>query len=213
MGRIGRIVKNRIEKFIYNTIETRLKLNFENKLYAPAGCHYVPLKDDRMLLVEIDGTNKFAVAGTLNEIQSGLDGISEGDIWLFSRNPSTGKFETYIKLNHDGTLIVDTPNDVTINNKANVNVHIIGSTTITCDADVTINNNTKTDIHVVGETNFICDDNVKVQAPYVNVDGDCEFTGGTVTKAGSTPATGDGGFCAIKFCHFDGAPHVGTTIS
>jgi len=198
MGRIGRILKNRMQKFIYNTIETRLQLNFENKMYAPAGLHCVPLKDDRMILVKIDGTGKFGVVGTLNELQPGLDSISEGDIWLFSRDPGSGKYKTWIKLNHDGTLEIDTPSNVTINNHAKVDVHITGETTLQVDD--------KVDIHVVGETSFKCDDKVTVDSPEVTV------KGGKLIKNGSVPATGSGGFCAITNCHYDGAPHVGTVI-
>lgn len=206
MGRIGRILKNRMEKFIYNTIETRLQLNFENKMYAPAGIHCVPLKDDRMILVKIDGTGKFGVVGTLNELQPGLDSITEGDIWLFSRDPRSGKYQTWIKLNHDGTLEIDTPSNVTINNHAKVNVHITGATDLKCDDDVTIQVEKKVDVHVTGETTFKCDDNVTIDSPNVTVQG------GKLVKNGSVPAEGSGGFCCITNCHYDGAPHVGTMI-
>jgi len=206
MNRIGRILKNRMEKFIFNTIESRFNLNTESKLYAPAGVHCVPLKDDRMLLCKIDGTGKFAVAGTLNVLQPGLDSISEGDIWLFSRDPGSGKYKTWIKLNHDGTLEIDTPSNVTINNHAKVDVHITGETTLQVDDKVDIKVKGTTTFECKDDTTVKCDTKVTVDAPNVTVQG------GTLVKNGSVPATGSGGFCAIPICPVTGMVHVGTEI-
>ncbi len=107
MGRIGRLIKNTIEDFIISTVETRLNFNEEAKLYGPAGLLAVPLKEDRLLLVKIDGAGRTACAGVLNEIQDDLGSIKEGDLWLYSRD-SNGTPSAYVKLNNDGSLEVNT---------------------------------------------------------------------------------------------------------
>ena len=190
MSRIARLLKNRMEKFIINTMETRLNFNSESKFYCVPGIHAVPLPDDRMLLVKIDGTGKFAVCGMLNHLQKGLDDPVEGDLWLFSRDPGDdGKYQTVVKLNHDGTLVINTPKAVTIENHDTVDITVDGDVTVTGKQNVTVNGG-----------------NIKVNGPI-------EFAGGPLKKDGSAPATGNGAFCAIKTCRFTGEPHVGETIS
>ncbi len=142
MGRIGRLLKNTLEKFIISTVETRLNLNTDAKMYAPAGVLGVPLKDDRILLVKTDGAGKFCGAGVLNELQSDLGDISEGDLWIYSRNKD-GKAQAAIKLNSDGTIEIVSPKEVTIKNDDNVSVTIKGEATvkaktIKAEGDVTV---------------------------------------------------------------------------
>ncbi len=40
-----------------------------------------------------------------------------------------------------------------------------------------------------------------------------EFTGGKVTCKGAATPTGQGGFCAMPYCAFSGAPQTGTEIN
>lgn len=207
MNRIGRILKNRMEKFIFNTIESRFNLNTESKLYAPAGIHCVPLKDDRMLLCKIDGTGKFAVAGTLNVLQAGLDDISEGDIWIFSRDPGSGKYQTWIKLNHDGTLEIDTPSSVTINNHDTVTIDIEGDVKLNCHSKVDAEIDDAVTIQANDKVDITTEKPVTVTSPKV------EFKGGQVIKAGSAPPTGTGGWCAIPVCPVTGEIHIGDVLS
>ena len=58
MGRIGKLIKTEIEKFIIATVETRFKYNQTADFYAASGDDAPPLEKDRIALVGIDGTGK-----------------------------------------------------------------------------------------------------------------------------------------------------------
>lgn len=82
MARIGKFLKTKIEDFIFHTIETRLGYNQIMKPYAPAGIESIPVKNDRVVAVKIDGTGKYAAVGVLvlpHDAQM-------GDLFLYSRN-------------------------------------------------------------------------------------------------------------------------------
>ena len=63
MGRIGRHLKCEIKKYIEQTIETRLKYNQTAFTFTPSGDDSPPLPEDRIILVSIDGSGKFAAVG------------------------------------------------------------------------------------------------------------------------------------------------------
>lgn len=65
MGRIGKLIKTEIEKFIVATVETRFKFNQSCDMYASSGDDAPPLEKDRIALIEIDGTGKMAAVGVL----------------------------------------------------------------------------------------------------------------------------------------------------
>lgn len=186
MGRVARLLKNTLEKFIITTVEARLGLNHDAKLYAPAGILAVPLKDDRLLLVKTDGAGKFCAAGVLNELQDDLGDIAEGDLWLYSRD-GDGKPQAYAKLNHDGTLEITAPKAVTVDNKDSVGITIKGNATVTGEKAI------------------------NVKGKDVKVEGDVVVTGGSFTCGGTVSPTGNGALCGIPACLFNGAPQTGDT--
>ncbi len=99
MGRIGKLIKTEIEKFIIATVETRYKFNQTADFYAASGDDAPPLENDRIALIDIDGTGNFAAIGVLMVSQ----GANPGERILYSRN-SDGEVQAVLKLLGDGTI-------------------------------------------------------------------------------------------------------------
>ncbi len=178
MGRIGKHIKAEIKKYIEQTVETRLKYNQRAFTFASSGDDSPPLKDDRILLVSIDGTGKYAACGVLTVSQ----GAKAGEKILFSRNEDN-EVQAILSLLNDGKVKLETPEEISISTQKNMNIE------------------TEEKIEVLAKEMMT----LKTQM--------LKLTGGSLEVNGSVAATGSGPFCAITHCHYDGAPHVGTTVS
>lgn len=110
MGRIARMIKTEIENFIVQTVEMYFGANVTAETFAPSGDDSPPLPDDRIVLVQTDGTNNFVAAGVLSVSQ----GAKPGEKILYSRNDD-GKVMAAIKLLNDGSIQVQTFGDAGIN--------------------------------------------------------------------------------------------------
>jgi hypothetical protein len=116
VGRIGRVIKQEIEKFIGLVLETRKGYNQKTFLYNSSGDDSPPVKNDRVILITIDGTGKYISAGILTESQ----GAKPGEKYLFSRD-ADGVIQSIIKMLQNGTidavikkdLIVKADSDIT----------------------------------------------------------------------------------------------------
>ena len=115
MGRIGKHLKAEIDEYIEQVLETRFGFNQSALTYGPSGDDSPPVKDDRILLVETDGTGKFVAAGVLTVSQ----GAKPGEKILFSRN-SDGEVQAILKMLEDGKVELATPEDVKIENDKNI---------------------------------------------------------------------------------------------
>lgn len=102
MGRIGRLLKTEIDKYITQTVETYMKLNSTCYQYGPSGEDAPPMKDDRIVLVKEDGTGKYVAAGVLTVSV----GAKPGEKFMYSRG-SDGEIEAIIKLLNDGSIEID----------------------------------------------------------------------------------------------------------
>ena len=111
MGRIGKHLKAEIDKYIEQVLETRFGYNQSALTYGPSGDDSPPVKDDRILLVQTDGTGKFVAAGVLTVSQ----GAKPGEKILFSRN-SDGEVQAVLKMLEDGKVELTTPNEIGIEN-------------------------------------------------------------------------------------------------
>lgn len=101
MGRIGRLIQTAIEKFIVQTVETYAGVNLTAETFAPSGDDSPPLAEDRIVLVQVDGTGNFVAVGVLNESQ----GAKPGEKILFSRDDK-GNVRATVRLLSDGTVQV-----------------------------------------------------------------------------------------------------------
>lgn len=66
-GIIGRVLDHEFGKRIDLILETRAGFNQTTPLYNPPGDSSVPCKEDRLLIVKIDGTGRYAALGMLVE--------------------------------------------------------------------------------------------------------------------------------------------------
>lgn len=107
MGRIGKHLKAEIENFIEQTIETRLNFKQTALTFAPSGDDSPPVKNDRIVLVSIDGNGKFAAVGVLAVSQ----GAKPGEKILYSRNED-GEVQAVLSLLNDGKVKLETPEEV-----------------------------------------------------------------------------------------------------
>lgn len=110
MGRIARLIQTEIEKFIVQTVEMYFGANLTAETFAPSGDDSPPLPDDRIVLVQTDGTNNFVAVGVLSVSQ----GAKPGEKILYSRNDD-GEVMAAIKLLNDGSIQMQTFGDAGIN--------------------------------------------------------------------------------------------------
>lgn len=184
MGRIGRLIQTAIEKFIVQTVETYTGVNLTAETFAPSGDDSPPLAEDRIVLVQVDGTGNFVSVGVLTESQ----GAKPGEKILFSRNDK-GEVQAALKLLNDGKIEMISPADVQFNVKKNMQI----------SAEENLNVAGKA-VSVEGESSLTLKS------------AKTELTGGQVTCKGAATPSGSGPFCAIPACLFTGAPQCGTDV-
>ena len=182
MGRIGKLIKTEIEKFIIATVETRYKYNQTADFYAASGDDAPPLEDDRIALIDVDGTGNYAAIGVLMVSQ----GAKPGERILYSRN-SDGDVQAVLKLLEDGTIEGISPGGYKLTTEKNFELSTDGDVKIEASGDAGI------------------------KGTNVKIEGQVEATGGSFKCKGTASPTGTGCLCAIPCCPITGAPHVGDT--
>jgi len=99
-GIIGRVLDHEINKRIYTILETRTGYNQKVPLYNSPGDASVPCKDDRILIIKIDGTTgNYAAIGMLVEAQ----GAKPGEKIFYSRD-SNGNMKAILKMLNNGEI-------------------------------------------------------------------------------------------------------------
>lgn len=109
MGRIGKHLKAEIDKYIEQTIETRLNFKQTALTFSSSGDDSPPLENDRIILVSIDGNGKFAAAGVLSVSQ----GAKPGEKILYSRNED-GEVQAVLSLLNDGKVKLEAPEEISV---------------------------------------------------------------------------------------------------
>ena len=99
MGRIGRLISNKINTYIVNVVETRFKYNVSSNSYGPSGDDSPALPDDRLALMKIDGAGNWVAVGVLVLSQ----GAEAGEKILYSRD-SAGAIKATVKMLKDGVI-------------------------------------------------------------------------------------------------------------
>lgn len=192
MGRIGRLIETAIEKFIVQTVEAYAGVNLTADTFAASGDDSPPLAEDRIVLVQVDGTGNFVAVGVLTESQ----GAKPGEKILFSRNDK-GEVQAALKLLNDGKVEMVSPADVNVSGK-----------NIAASAEENVSIEAKKELSAKGDT-------VKVDgAKSMTLNSaDAKITGGKLTVQGTVAPSGSGPFCGIPACLFTGAPQCGTMVS
>jgi hypothetical protein len=109
MGFIGRLISNKIQDFIINTVEKRFNYNIKAETFAPSGDDSPGLEEDRVYLGSIDGAGQYVVIGHLSISQ----GAEAGEKILYSRN-SDGDLVAKIHWKKDGKLLIETDDQIDI---------------------------------------------------------------------------------------------------
>ena len=194
MGRIGKHLKTEIDKYIEQVIETRLNYKQTALTFGPSGDDSPPIKDDRIILVSIDGNGKFAAVGVLTASQ----GAKPGEKILYSRNED-GEVQAVLSLLNDGKVKLETPEEVSLATEKSVKAETKESFEIASEKDFKAES--KTNIEVSASQKMT----LKAQQT--------ELTGGMLKCKGTAVPSGQGPFCAIPVCPFTGAPQCGTDVS
>jgi len=107
MGVIARVIKYAFEKFVTLTGETRKDFNINTLLYTPAGDDSIPLPDERLVLVKVDGTGSYVTIGVLTPSQ----GAKPGEKILFARD-NDGKVVSKMSFLGEGTVKLEAESDL-----------------------------------------------------------------------------------------------------
>lgn len=98
MGRVARVLQ--VEDLL-ETVEIYTGENVTAKTYGAGGEDAPPLENDRVLLVSIEGTGNYVVAGVLGKSQ----GAKPGERILYSRDKD-GNVRAVVHLMNDGSVSV-----------------------------------------------------------------------------------------------------------
>jgi hypothetical protein len=126
MGRIGKVIDHNIDKLVEVIVETRAKHNQKAYIYCSSGEDSVPVKEDKILLIRVDGTGRNVMIGFLVSSQ----GAQPGEKIYFGRDQE-GNIVSKIKLLNDGSYTLDTDTETTGDATGDFNKIIKGETNIT----------------------------------------------------------------------------------
>lgn len=117
MGIIGRLIDHAIEKRISVILETRKGFNLKVPLFNPPGDASVPCKEDRLIIIKIDGTGNYAAVGMLVESQMAKPGEK-----IFYGRDAKGTIVSKISMLDDGNIETEADGDIKSTSKKNINL-------------------------------------------------------------------------------------------
>lgn len=118
MGRIGRLIKTEIDKYIMQTVEAHYGQNQLCDQYGPSGEDAPPLENDRVLLVKVEGSGAYASSGVLTKSQ----GANPGEKLIYARDKDSGDVVCSIWLKNDGTIEVNSNGKIEITSDSDLTV-------------------------------------------------------------------------------------------
>jgi hypothetical protein len=131
---IGRKIGGEIEKFVHVIFEARKGDNRRALLFNSPGEDSVPLDDERLILVKVDGTGKYAACAVLTLSQ----GAKPGEKIFFARDPDA-KTVSKISMLNDGAVSIENEGDYTQKTKGK-SVHKAAEINFESDAPIGLNN-------------------------------------------------------------------------
>ena len=192
MGVIARAIKYAAQKFVTITGETRKDFNVNTLLYTPAGDDSIPLPDERLVLVKVDGTGKYVTVGVLTASQ----GAKPGEKILFARD-NAGKVVSKLTFLGDGRVRLEAESDFVKSIKGDIDVNTEQKLKVTVKGDITFE----------GKSNFTSETTGKFSAKgaQVEITGDTEIILKTMGSALWCPN-------GVTNCFLTGAPHGGPAM-
>jgi hypothetical protein len=213
VGIIGRVLKHNIGKLVEIITETRKDFNQNSLLYTPAGDDSIPLEDERLILIKVNGNGKYIACGVLTPSQ----GAKPGEKYLFGRD-TDGKVTSLIKMLNDGTVDISNEKDYKRATKGNSDIATEGNSTVATKGNSDISGEGKLTVTMKGDVSFEGKAKVtaKAGADYANeAVGKYTIKGASVEITGDTDvilkAIGSALWCpnGVTNCFICGAPHGG----
>jgi hypothetical protein len=136
-GRIGKVLNHNIKDIIEIIAETRKGFNQKAVLYNSSGEDSPPIKDDKIVLLKVDGTGKYIVIGTATFSQ----GAKPGEKIFFARSES-GDIKSKLSMLGDGLVTWEAEKDFKLEIKENINLEAAKKATVK-GADVELNGKVK----------------------------------------------------------------------
>lgn len=111
MGTIGRVIQtdNGDDEEIIQTVEAHYGENKYCDQYAPSGEDAPPLPEDRVALIDVEGTGNAVAVGVLATSQ----GAKPGEKLIYSRDEN-GNVTATIHLKNDGSVVIDTNKPISL---------------------------------------------------------------------------------------------------
>jgi hypothetical protein len=181
-GRIGKVISHEIEKAVKIIAETRKGYNQKGVLYNSSGEDSPPVKNDKIVILKVDGSGKGLIIGVFNETQ----GAKPGEKIYFARNES-GEIKSKLSMLGKGEVLWELDDFFELLTKKTINIEAKESIDIETDKKATL------------------------KGADVEMNGKVVATGGSFKCAGSVAPTGNGALCGCKFCYVTGAPVAGDT--
>lgn len=119
MGAIARVIQteNGDDNEIIQTVEEHYGENKYCDQYSAGGDDAPPLPEDRVVLVEVEGTGNAVAVGVLSESQ----GAKPGEKLIYSRDEN-GKLKSKIWLKNDGSIEIETSGELKITADADLSI-------------------------------------------------------------------------------------------
>jgi hypothetical protein len=201
---IGRKVGEEIKKFIQLVFEARKDDNRNALLYNAAGDDSVPLNEERIILVKVDGAGKYVAVGVLTPSQ----GAKPGEKIFFARDPD-GAIVSKISMLNDGSVNTEADGDIT--NKTKKNFTVSADKDITQSAKKNISGEADQNVSFTASQNasFTASQKATLKGADVEINGKAKATGGSFECGGNVAPTGNGALCGCKYCYVTAAPVAG----
>jgi hypothetical protein len=130
-GRIGRVIDHAMDKFVQLILETRKGYNQTVYIFTPSGDNSVPCKEDRLIILKVDGTGKYVAVAVATESQ----GANPGEKIFFARDQDGAIVSKIIMLN-DGSINAEADGDIMSKTKKNAAYEVEKNLTVTIKGDV-----------------------------------------------------------------------------
>lgn len=143
MGVLATIVNSETGDFneIVQTVESHYGENKYCDQFSPSGDDAPPLKEDLVVLVDIEGTGNMASVGVFTKSQ----GAKPGEKIIYSRD-ANGNVVAKIHLKNDGSVDFEGKGDSTLNVSGNLKLVVKGNANLTVEGNTTLKAKGKLDI-------------------------------------------------------------------
>jgi hypothetical protein len=119
-----------MEKHVKITSEARKDNNEDALLYTPAGDDSIPVKDERLILIKVDGNGKYIITGVLTPSQ----GAKPGEKIFFAREPD-GTIVSKLSMLHGGHVDFTQDGNFTGNVEKNAGITVVENVSIAIGGD------------------------------------------------------------------------------